>query len=243
MAVETRDLAGTVVAVTGATSGIGRAAARALVARGALVALTGRRQERLEELRQELGDAHVLGVAGDARDPDLSRELVSQTLDRFGKIDSLVVSAGIGAYGGILDGTDDEITTMIETNFSATVWNVRAAVPHMLGTGGDIVIVASVAGQRGGANEAVYAATKFAQIGLAGAIDRELRTSGIRVTTICPAAVSTEFAMGHGRTEGDPWLDDVLQPEDVAAAVVTVLEQPRRMRTTMWSMWAATEAS
>ena len=243
MAVETRELAGSVVAITGATSGIGRATARALVARGALVAVTGRRRDRIEEVREELGDAHVLGVAGDARDPDLSRELVSQTLDRFGRIDSLVVSAGIGAYGGILDGTDDDLTTMIETNFSATVWNVRAAVPHMLATGGDIVIVASVAGLRGGANEAVYAATKFAQIGLAGAVDRELRTSGIRVTAICPAAVSTEFALGHGRTEGDPWLDDVLRPEDVAAAVVTVLEQPRRMRTTMWSMWAATEAS
>ena len=58
-----------------------------------------------------------------------------------------------------------------------------------------------------------------------------------------PAAVSTEFAIGTGRTEGDPWLDDVLQPEDVAAAVVTVLQQPRRMRTTLWSMWSMAQSS
>lgn len=242
MVAEHRDLAGTVVAVTGATSGIGRAVARELVARGARVSITGRRQGRLDDLVIELGHEHVMGIAGDVRDPQVSRELIDRTVEHFGRLDSLVVCAGIGAYGGILDGTDDELTAMIETNFTGTVWNVRAAVPHMDG-GGDIVIVASVAGLRGGANEAVYAATKFAQVGLAGAIDRELRSSGIRVSAVCPAAVSTEFAIGHGRTEGDAWLDDVLRPEDVADAVVTVLEQPRRMRTTLWSMWAASEAS
>jgi 3-oxoacyl-[acyl-carrier protein] reductase len=133
---------------------------------------------------------------------------------------------------------------LYRTNVDGTVWAIRAAVPAMLEAGGgDIVIIASVAGLRGGGNEAVYAASKFAQVGLAGAIDRELRQSGIRVTALCPAAVSTEFAIGRGRTEGDAWLDDVLQPEDLAAAVTTVLRQPRRMRTTQWSMWAMTEGS
>jgi NADP-dependent 3-hydroxy acid dehydrogenase YdfG len=165
-------------------------------------------------------------------------------LDRFGRVDSLVANAGIGAYGGILDQSDDELVEMINTNFTGTVWSVRAALPPMLEAGGgDIVIVSSVAGLRGGADEAVYAGTKFAQVGLAGAMDRELREKGVRVTTIAPAAVHTEFAIGRGRTEGAPWLDEVLRPEDVAYAVVTTLKQPRRMRTQLWSMWSMTQGS
>jgi len=105
------------------------------------------------------------------------------------------------------------------------------------------VIISSVAGLRGGADEAVYAATKFAQVGLAGSLDREVRADGIRVSTLCPAGVNTEFAIGRGRTEGDPGLAGFLQPEDIASAVVTVLRQPRRMRTTLWTMWSMSEGS
>ena len=108
-----------------------------------------------------------------------------------------------------------------------TVWPIRAAVPQFLETGsGDIVIVASVAGLRGAGDEAVYAATKFAQVGLAGGLDRELREKGVRVTTICPGGTATEFAMGAGRTPDMPGLDDMLRAEDVADAVVTALRQP-----------------
>jgi 3-oxoacyl-[acyl-carrier protein] reductase len=84
----------------------------------------------------------------------------------------------------------------------------------------------------------VYAGTKFAQVGLAGAMDRELRSQGIRVTAICPAGVETEFAIGDGRTAGDPSLAEYMRPEDVAFAIVTVLAQPRRVRTTLWSLWS-----
>jgi 3-oxoacyl-[acyl-carrier protein] reductase len=243
-AVETRDLTGTTVAITGASSGIGRATARALVHAGANVALAARRKDRLDALVAELGADRAVAVPGDVRTPADNHRLVAAALDRFGRLDSLVANAGIGAYGGILDQDDDDLVEMIETNFTGTVWSVRAAVPTMLEAGGgDVVIVSSVAGLRGGANEAVYAATKFAQVGLAGAIDRELREKGIRVTTIAPAAVNTEFAIGNGRTEGMPWLDDVMRPEDVAAAIVTVLAQPRRMRTQTWSMWSMVEGS
>lgn len=244
MPIETRDIAGTVVAITGATSGVGRAAALALVEAGARVALTGRRVARLEAVQDELGADRVAIVPGDIKDPATSQALVAEAKARFGRLDSIVISAGVGAYGGILDGSDAELESMMRTNIDGTVWAVRAAVPQFVAQqGGDIVIVASVAGLRGGGNEAVYAATKFAQVGLAGAIDRELRPSGIRVTALCPAAISTEFAIGSGRTEGDPWLDEVLAPEDIASAMLTVLRQPRRMRTTQWSMWAMVEAS
>jgi short-subunit dehydrogenase len=104
------------------------------------------------------------------------------------------------------------------------------------------VIVASVAGLRGARDEAVYAATKFAQVGLAGSLDRELREKGIRVSTICPGGVATEFAIGAGRTAGMPGLAEMLRAEDVAAAVVAVLKQPPSMRTLVWSMRSIREA-
>lgn len=240
---EVRDLAGTTIVITGASSGIGWAAARSLAEVGAQVVLGARRKERLDELVAELGAERALAVGCDVRVPGDSQRLVAAAVERFGGLDSLVANAGIGLYGGILDNADDQVAEMMDTNYAGTVWSVRAAVPYLLDSGGDILIVASVAGLRGGANEAVYAGTKFAQVGLAGSLDRELRPKGIRVSTVCPAAVSTEFAIGHGRTEGDPWLGEVLTAEDVAAAIVTVLRQPRRMRTQSWSMWSMVEAS
>jgi 3-oxoacyl-[acyl-carrier protein] reductase len=231
-----RDLNGTVVAITGASSGIGAATARALGAEGASVALGARRKDRLTELADELG-SQVAIVEMDVRTSEDSQRLVDQAVESFGHLDAIVVNAGVGMYGGIMDQTDDEIRAMIDTNVAGTIWPIRAAVPRLLESGGgDIVIVASVAGLRGAGDEAVYAATKHAQVGLAGGLDRELREKNIRVSTIAPGGTATEFAMGTGRTPDMPGLADMLDAEDMAAAVVTVLQQPRSMRTLLWSM-------
>ena len=231
-----RDLNGTVVAITGASSGIGEATARALAVEGASVVLGARRKDRLTELADELG-SRVAIVEMDVRSPEDSQRLVDQAVESFGHLDAIVVNAGVGMYGGIMDQTDDEIRAMIDTNVAGTIWPIRAAVPRLLENGGgDIVIVASVAGLRGAGDEAVYAATKYAQVGLAGALDRELREKDIRVSTIAPGGTATEFAMGTGRTPDMPGLADMLDAEDVAAAVVTVLQQPQSMRTLLWSM-------
>ncbi|QGN58830.1 SDR family oxidoreductase [Nostocoides sp. HKS02] len=245
MPAETRDLTSTVVAITGASSGIGAAAARLLLEAGARVAVQARREDRLKELADEFGTERVVVVPGDVQEPEAAGDLVGAAVQAFGRLDSIVVNAGIGAYGGILDASDGELITMMRTNVDSTVWGVRAAIRQFRaqGAGGDIVVISSVAGLRGGGNEAVYAATKFAQVGLAGSLDREVRPEGIRVSTICPAGVHTGFAIGTGRTEGDPALDALLQPQDIGAAVVTVLRQPRRMRTTLWAMWSMAEGS
>jgi NADP-dependent 3-hydroxy acid dehydrogenase YdfG len=232
-----------VVAITGASAGIGRATARELAGAGANVVVGARRKERLEALEAEF-PGRIVAVEMDVRSPDDSRRLVQTAVERFGRLDTLVANAGVGMYGGILDHSDDALATMLDTNVAGTVWPIRAAVPEMRKAGqGDIVIVASVAGFRGGADEAVYAATKFAQVGLAGALDRELREQGIRVTTIGPAGTSTEFAMGTGRTEDMPALKTYLQPEDIAFAIRTVLEQPRRLRTQYWTIWSMAQGS
>jgi NADP-dependent 3-hydroxy acid dehydrogenase YdfG len=241
----TRSLDGTVVAITGASAGIGAAAAYDLVAAGAKVAVSARREDRLAKIVSDLGEDKVVPVVGDVRDPKLNDALVKAAVDKWGRLDTMVANAGIGAYGGILDLADDALTEMVETNYLGTVWSVRSAVKQFRaqGDGGDLIIVSSVAGFRGGADEAVYAGTKHAQVGLAGSLDRELRAEGTRVTLICPAGTATEFAIGAGRTEGSPELDEYLRPEDVAHAIKVVLEQPRSVRTTVWQMWSMQQQS
>lgn len=245
MPVEARDITQTVVAVTGASAGIGAATARLLVEAGALVAVQARRADRLATLVDELGQKNALSVPGDVTQPSSAEELINAAVAQFGRLDSIVVNAGIGIYGGILDASDIELQTMMRSNIEGTVWAVRSAMRQFRnqGTGGDVVIVASVAGLRGGGNEAVYAATKFAQVGLAGSLDREVQPEGIRISTIAPAGTNTEFAIGAGRTEGDPALNRFLRPTDVGAAILTVLQQPRRMRTALWTMYSMAEGS
>src|ERR1019366_7616154 len=122
MSAEARELPGTVVAVTGASAGIGAATARLLLEAGAKVAVQARRRERLDALVDKFGADNVLVVTGDVQNPDSATELVSQTVNRFGRLDSIVVNAGIGMYGGILEATDNDLTTMMRTNVEGTVW-------------------------------------------------------------------------------------------------------------------------
>lgn len=241
----TRSLEGTVIAITGASAGIGAASAYDLVGAGAKVAVSARREDRLAKIVSDLGADKVVPVVGDVRDPKLNDALVQAAVDKWGRLDTMVANAGIGAYGGILDLDAAALTEMVETNYLGTVWSVRSAVKQFRaqGDGGDLIIVSSVAGFRGGADEAVYAGTKHAQVGLAGSLDRELRAEGTRVTLICPAGTATEFAIGAGRTEGSPELDEYLRPEDVAHAIRVVLEQPRSVRTTVWQMWSMQQQS
>jgi len=245
MTYQLRDLKDTVVAITGATSGIGKAAAEQLVELGAKVALGARDGDRLNGVVEQLGADNAVAVPMDVRSVEDNQKLIDAAVSKFGKLDSIVPNAGIGMYGSILDHTDDELRRMMHTNYDGTVWTVRAGVPAMLKTtgAGDIVIVSSVAGFRGGGDEAVYAGTKFAQVGLAGSLDRELREKGIRATAVCPAGVGTEFAVGAGRVDNDPRFAEWLVADDVAYAIVTVLQQPRSVRTTVWQMWSMGQQS
>ena len=232
-----------VIAITGGSSGIGQATARELAAAGANVVLGARRLERLEAVVAEIGP-RVVPVQMDVREPADSTRFIDTAVERFGRIDTLIVNAGVGGYGGILDHSDEFVAEMVATNVSGSIWPIRAAVRRMVPAGhGDIVIVASVAGFRGGANEGIYTATKYAQVGLAASIDKELRPKGIRVTTIAPASTDTDFALGKGRTRDMPSRSDFIRPEDIAAAIRTVLEQPRRMRTQYWTMFPMIEGS
>ncbi len=221
-------LDGKVALVTGASAGIGAAAARALAAEGAKIVLTARRRERLESLAEEIralgSDAAI--VVGDAREEETAKEAVQAASETFGRLDILINNAGVGNYKNIVDTSADEYDTLMDSNVRSTFLFTRHAVPVMQAQhSGTILMLSSMAGVYGFAGEAVYCATKFAQVGLAQALDKELRPHGIKVGAICPGGVKTEFALGTGRTEQSVAESGMLEPEDVAGAVVLACTQ------------------
>ncbi len=231
------DLGGRVALVTGASRGIGAAIARSLAGAGAQVALASRSGD-------DLGIPGALGQVCDVRDPASLQAMVAAAVERFGGLDILVVNAGVGAYGSILDLPADQLEEMIEVNVKGAIHAVRAAVPHLMRSdAADLVMIASEAGRRGLPNEAVYCASKFAQVGLTAALDHELREHGIRCTNVCPGGVATDFAMGRGRTPDMPALAGMMAPQDVADTVMFVLTRPRTHRILEVAFRPVTEGS
>jgi 3-oxoacyl-[acyl-carrier protein] reductase len=227
-------LAGRTVIVTGASSGIGAATTGALLERGARVVAVARSVGQLEPLAESSDGALVVERA-DVRDREQIEAVVARTIERFGACDALVCNAGVGEYAEFLDMSPETVVEIVETNLLGTVWPIRAALPHMLAAGrGDVVVVSSVVAVMDSAGEAVYAATKAGQRSLAACLDLEVKARGVRVTTILPGGVRTQFAMGRGRTPDMPDLEIMLDPADVAGAILTVLSQPPHMRTTTW---------
>jgi 3-oxoacyl-[acyl-carrier protein] reductase len=217
-------LDGKVALITGASRGIGAAVARSLAANGVRLGLASRSGDDLDM-------ADVVAQPADVRDPDALAAIATATAERFGKLDILVVNAGVGAYGPFLDLPMEHLEEMIDVNVKGAIYSVRAALPHLLHSeAADIVTIASEAGRRGLPYEAVYCASKFAQVGLTSALDHELRERGVRCTSICPGGVATDFAMGRGRTPEMPQLADMMRPEDVAEAVLFALTRPRNHR-------------
>lgn len=232
-------LAGKVAVITGASSGIGRSLAQRLSDLGVRLGLGARHPGKLD-----LPDA--IEVACDVRDAGQVQDLVDRTADRFGHIDILVANAGVGSYHQFLETPPGDIEEMIDTNLKGTIYLYRAGLPHLIERGeGDLITVSSEAGRRGFAGEAVYSASKFGQLGLTRGLDNELRTLGVRATTVCPGGVATNFAMGEkrGRTPESVASAHMLEAEDVSDLIVYVLTRPRRMRVLETALRAVSEAS
>ena len=217
-------LQGKVALITGASRGIGRAVAHALHERGVSLGLASRSGD-------DLGLEGVLAQVCDVRERDQVESAVAAAVERFGRLDILVANAGVGAYGPLLELAPEHLEEMIDVNVRGTIYAVRAALPHLLESGAaDIVTIASEAGRRGVPYEAVYCASKFAQVGFTRSLDHELRERGVRCTNVCPGGVATDFAMGRGRTPEMPELQGMMRAEDVAEVVLFVLTRPRNHR-------------
>lgn len=222
------ELAGQVAIVTGATSGIGDAIARALDARGVRLVLTGRRADRLDALAAELAAART--VAGDITDPALPGRLVEAALETHGRLDIACNNAGLLAFGTIEEIDLERMATMVRVNVEAAYRFAYTVLRHFKAQNrGHLVNTSSVAGTKVRPTIGAYAGTKHAIEALAHGLRIELAETDVRISNVQPGLVATDIfahmpADEHpGRQQG---IDQPLQPEDVARAVVFMLEQP-----------------
>ena len=226
-------LAGKTALVTGASAGIGHATAIALARRGANLIITARREERLRQLAAEIESIGVKAVfhAGDAAEEKTAQQAIALALDTFGHLDILINNAGAGNYKDLIDTSTEDYDALMNANMRSGFLFSRHAAPHMIAQkSGIILFISSVAGLQGVAGESVYCATKFAQSGFAQALDAELRKHGIKVGAIFPGGVKSEFALGHGRTEEFIRNSRMMDPAEVAEAIVFACIQPPNVR-------------
>ncbi|MFL5872133.1 MAG: SDR family NAD(P)-dependent oxidoreductase [Solirubrobacterales bacterium] len=238
-----RDLENTVALVTGASSGIGQAIARALAERGATVALAARRGDRLQELAGEIADAGgtALPIEADVSDREQADRAVSQTVEELGRLDVLVNNAGVMLLGPIAEAPLEEWERMVHVNLLGLLYTARAALPHLLAAAerdprgvADLVNISSVAGRQARKGSGVYNATKHGVGAFSEALRQEVTRSHVRVSLVEPGAVATEL-QGHNRPGVKEEIEkrfedmDILQAEDIADAIVYVVTRPRHV--------------
>ena len=216
------DLKGKSAIVTGASSGIGAEFSKALTEKGCRVYGLARREDRLEELRSQLGDLFV-PVVMDVNDYEAVETWVGKTFSSEHAPDALINNAGLGLFGAVDKLPPEDWDLMIQTNLTSIFRLTRLVVPLMKDSDAvsHIVNIASVAGLIGNPNISGYNATKFAVRGFSEALMKELRNDRIKVTCIYPGSVATEFFENHGGTH-----PNMLQGKDVANTLIHILETP-----------------
>lgn len=212
------------ILITGATSGIGATTARALLAQGHQVAVTGRDKRKLDDFIAEFGDPdRLLGIVADAADWEATRSAVEQTVAGFGALDVAIANAGFTTPdnltpGAIGDGDPALWPAMVLTNVLGPALLARAALPHLEASGGRLVFIGSVAGLKN-APGSVYSATKWAVTGLAENARMHATSRGVGVTLVNPGMVDTPFWDGNSPAV-------TLSAEPIAAAICFALDQP-----------------
>lgn len=242
-------LTGTIALVTGASSGIGTATARRLAEEGASVALVARRRDRLEALAAEIEEAGgtALSVEADITDRTQAEAAVQQTVERFGRLDTLVNNAGLMLLGPVVGADAEEWVRMIAVNVRGLLNTTNAALPHLLQAAeegsrrvADVVNISSVAGRFASSGFGVYNLTKFGVNGFTESLRQEVTQRHVRVGVLEPGAVDTEL-VSHNTEEVQtgiaafPADKQALAPEDIADGVAYMVTRPRH--TAIGELW------
>ncbi|HEY3841615.1 MAG TPA: SDR family NAD(P)-dependent oxidoreductase [Acidimicrobiales bacterium] len=236
----TQTLTGTVVLVTGASSGIGEATAVALAEEGASIALVARRRDRLEALAERIGDRGLV-IEADVTDREQASRAVATARSEFGRLDTLVNNAGVMLLGPIVGAPIEEWERMVHLNVLGLLYCTHAALPHLLAAAeseprsvADVVNVSSVAGRVARLNSGVYNATKWGVGAFSESLRQEVTARHVRVTIIEPGATATELA-SHNRPEILEGMAqtfggiEMLQADDIANSVRYAVTQPRHV--------------
>lgn len=229
-------LDGKVAIVTGASSGIGEATAIALAEEGARVAGAARRTDRLKGLAERIGADKFLAVTADVREEADCQRIVHETLSKWGRIDILVNNAGVMLLGPVPGADTEDWRRMIDTNLCGLIYCTHKALPTMLEQkSGHIVNISSVAGRTAGPVSGVYNLTKWGVNGFSESLRQQVHKHNIRVTWIEPGAVATELrdhiTVPSVKEDVNRWAESMeqLESEDIAAAIVYAVTQPRRV--------------
>jgi NAD(P)-dependent dehydrogenase (short-subunit alcohol dehydrogenase family) len=234
--------AGKVGVITGGSKGAGLATATLLAQRGMAVGLMARDRAALDSSVDAIGRAggRAVGLVGDVTSESDAARCVAEVVDSFGRLDLLLNNAGVSGRGRVETVPVATWRATIETNLVGPFLMARAAIPHLRAAGGGwIVAIASGAAKQGYPELSAYSASKFGLLGLQQALAGELRADNVKVSTILPGSIMTEFG---GRSRADKEArraagDKYLEPEDVAQAVVALLEQSDRAWTQEMNLW------
>lgn len=221
------DFTDSVVLVTGGGTGIGGAITAAFLRAGASVAITGRRRERLEQALAGHPSERTMALPADVSDGAQVRQLVSDVVNRFGRIDIVVSNAGAHEAGALTELDDEDWAAMRATNVDGFFHLAKAALPYLAASGGNLVAVSSVSGDRGDWNQAGYNATKAAVTNFVRSLALDWGSEGVRLNAVAPAFTLTELTegMGHGEESMAPYINRVAlgrpaEPEDIAPSVL-----------------------
>ena len=213
--------------ITGGTKGIGLGVAEMLIKEGYKVAITGRNAETVEAVAAELNqlqEGAALGIVADVRNFDSQQAAVNQVLEKWGRLDVLVANAGVGHFAPIETLTLEQWQETIDINLTGVFYSTKASLAALTASKGYLITIASLAGTNFFANGSAYNASKFGLVGFTQAVMMDVRSAGIKATTIMPGSVATHFN-NHEPSEKDAWK---MQPEDIGQIVVDLLKMNPR---------------
>jgi len=219
-----KDLKNKVAYITGGTKGIGFAVAQTLLDQGMRVAVSGRSQKSVDQALKDFNNGAVLGIVSDVAKMSDEKDAVAKIIEKWGQVDVVLANAGVGNFAPIDEMTDEQWHQMIDTNLSGAFHSLKASVEALKKSKGYYITLASLAGTNFFAKGAGYNASKFGVVGFTQAAMLDLRQYDIKVSTIMPGSVSTQFN-NNEPDEKDAWK---IQPEDIGELVLDLLQMNER---------------
>lgn len=213
--------------ITGGSKGIGYGVAEVLVKEGIQVAITSRSQKSADEAASKLNqirEGFAIGIESDVRSLESQQNAVKVVLDKWGQLDYVIANAGVGHFAPIYDLTVEQWQETIDINLTGVFFSAKASLDALKETKGYFINISSLAGTNFFPDGTAYNASKFGLVGFSQAMMMDVRKDGIKVSTIMPGSVATEFA-DHTPSEKDAWK---IQPEDIGQIVSDLIKMPAR---------------